>query len=82
MAESWDVKESGAVNVLGRSVWSEINGKWLNRELENGQYFHNYKPNKPLLFLFANQSVGAVTMESTKSGTGNFQDGSMWDSWK
>lgn len=82
MAESWNVDHSGAINLLGRGVWTEINGKFLNLTLETGQTFHNYKPNQALLFLFADSSVRNVTMEKTKLGTGNFQDGSMWDSWK
>lgn len=82
MAETWDVDQSGATNIMGRSVWTEIRGDHFNRELENGQYFHNYKPSRPNLFLFADFSVRGVTIEATKSGTGNFQAGSMWDSWK
>lgn len=82
MAETWDVDQSGATNIMGRSVWTEIRGDHFNRELENGQYFHNYKPNKSHIFLFADFSVRAGSIEATKSGTGNFQAGSMWDSWK
>lgn len=82
LVESWNVDYSPAVNLLGRGTWTEINGRFLNETLETGQVFHNYTVNRPLIFLFADNSVRNVTMEKTKLGTGNFKDDSMWDSWK
>ena len=82
MVETWNVDSSAAINLLGRGVWTEINPRFFTETLETGQTFHNYKMNKPLLFLFADSSVQNITMEETKLGTGNYKLNSMWDSWK
>lgn len=83
MAETWNVDHSNAINRVGNKVWAVINPRFLREtHISAGQVFHNYKVYKPLLFLFADNSVRNVTLEGTKQETGDFKEGSMWDSWK